>query len=187
MSERGKAQFILLAQSQGQSFQLTTRNPEGGQDTVTCDTDRCQLVSRLFDEAVRPGWVEDTGRFLSVRQQGIEPSGERPNLMFFTDRDGQVQSPEGDGEWGCIHIAEQQLLAAFCHQLLGTSRGEGILIGELCFGLEEGTIWALFRDAGGGLCGTPLTSQGCFEDVMADLQRSLECADEEDSSKPADT
>jgi hypothetical protein len=175
MSDLGKAQFILLALSQGQSFQLTTRNPEGGQDAVTCDTEHCPIVRRLFDESIVPAWRQDGGPYLSVREQGIEPSGARPNLLFFSDPDGQVRQleEEREGEWGCIHIAEQQLMPAFCHQLLGTSRGEGILMGELCFGLEEGTTWALFRDRAGGLCGTPVTTHGCFREVMADLQRSL--------------
>ncbi|MFM7264911.1 MAG: hypothetical protein ACKOZW_04835 [Cyanobium sp.] len=175
MSDRGKAQFILLALSQGQSFQLTTRNPEGGQDAITCDTEHCPIVRRLFDESIVPAWLEDGGPYLSVRERGIEASGARPNLLFFSDPDGQVQplEEETEGEWGCIHIAEQQLMAAFCHQLLGTSRGEGILMGELCFGLEEGTTWAVFRDGEGGLCGSPVTSHGTFREVMADLQRSL--------------
>ncbi|MFN9618888.1 MAG: hypothetical protein ACK55X_04130 [Synechococcaceae cyanobacterium] len=175
MSDRGKAQFILLALSQGQSFQLTTRNPQGGQDAVTCDTEHCPIVRRLFDESIVPSWQEDGGTYLSVRERGIEPSGARPNLLFFSDPDGQVRplEEEREGEWGCIHIAEQQLMPAFCHQLLGTSRGEGILMGELCFGLEEGTTWALFRDREGGLCGTPVTTHGFFREVMVDLQRSL--------------
>jgi hypothetical protein len=175
MSDRGKAQFILLALSQGQSFQLTTHNPEGGQDAVTCDTEHCPIVRQLFDESIVPAWLEDGGPYLSVRERGIEASGARPNLLFFSDTDGQVRplDEETDGEWGCIHIAEQQLMPAFCHQLLGTSRGEGILMGELCFGLEEGTTWALFRDREGGLCGTPVTTHGCFREVMVDLQRSL--------------
>ena len=179
MSDRGKAQFILLALSQGQSFQLTTHNPEGGQDAVTCDTEHCPIVRQLFDESIVPAWLEDGGPYLSVRERGIEASGARPNLLFFSDTDGQVRplDEETDGEWGCIHIAEQQLMAAFCHQLLGTSRGEGILMGELCFGLEEGTTWAVFRDREGGLCGTPVTSQGTFREVVVDLQRSL--ADED--------
>ena len=175
MSDRGKAQFILLALSQGQSFQLTTHNPEGGQDAVTCDTEHCPIVRQLFDESIVPAWLEDGGAYLSVRERGIEASGARPNLLFFSDPDGQVRplDEETDGEWGCIHIAEQQLMAAFCHQLLGTSRGEGILMGELCFGLEDGTTWAVFRDREGGLCGTPVTSQGTFREVVVDLQRSL--------------
>ena len=181
MSDRGKAQFILLALSQGQSFQLTTLNPEGGQDAVTCDTEHCPVVRHLFDDSIVPAWQDDGGPYLSVRDRGIEPSGARPNLLFFSDPEGQVRplEEETDGEWGCIHIAEQQLMPAFCHQLLGTSRGEGILLGELCFGLEEGTTWAVFRNREGGLCGTPVTSQGTFREVMVDLQRSLEEEDAE--------
>lgn len=188
MSDRGKAQFILLALSQGQSFQLTTHNPEGGQDAVTCDTEHCPIVRQLFDESIVPAWLEDGGPYLSVRERGIEASGARPNLLFFSDTDGQVRplDEETDGEWGCIHIAEQQLMAAFCHQLLGTSRGEGILMGELCFGLEEGTTWAVFRDREGGLCGTPVTSQGTFREVVVDLQRSLADEDLDGDDSEAD-
>ena len=188
MSDRGKAQFILLALSQGQSFQLTTHNPEGGQDAVTCDTEHCPIVRQLFDESIVPAWLEDGGAYLSVRERGIEASGTRPNLLFFSDPDGQVRplDEETDGEWGCIHIAEQQLMAAFCHQLLGTSRGEGILMGELCFGLEEGTTWAVFRDREGGLCGTPVTSQGTFREVVVDLQRSLADGDFDGDDTEAD-
>ena len=138
------------------------------------------MVRQLFDESIVPAWQEDGEPYLSVRDRGIEPSGARPNLLFFSDPEGEVQPLEedSDGEWGCIHIAEQQLMPAFCHQLLGTSRGEGILMGELCFGLEEGTTWAVFRDRQGGLCGTPVTSQGTFLEVMVELRRSL--AEEED-------
>jgi hypothetical protein len=187
MSDRGKAQFILLALSQGQSFQLTTRNPQGGEDAVTCDTEHCPIVRRLFDESIVPAWQEDGRPYLSVRERGIEPTGARPNLLFFSDPDGQVQplDEETDAEWGCIHIAEQPLMPAFCHQLLGTSRGEGILMGELCFGLEEGTTWALFRDREGGLCGTPVTSHGKFREVMVELQRSLAEEGEGDDSDQA--
>jgi hypothetical protein len=35
----------------------------------------------------------------------------------------------------------------------------------------------VFRDREGGLCGTPVTSQGTFREVVVDLQRSL--ADED--------
>jgi hypothetical protein len=184
MSDRGKARFILLAVSQGQSFQLTTRNPEGGHDAVTCDTEHCQRMDQLFHEVICPAWELDKEPYLSVRDSGIGPSGALPNLLFFSDRDGQVQYPGDDGEWGCIHIAEQPLMPAFCHSLLGTSQGEGILMGELCFGLEEGTTWAVFRDADGGLCGTPITSQGCFRDVVTDLRQNLAADDGGEPGEP---
>ena len=184
LSDCGKAQFILLAVSQGQSYQLTTRNPDGSQDAITCDTEHCQPMRQLYEEVICPAWEEDRDPYLSVRNHGIEPSGAQPNLLFFSDRNGHLQCPGDAGEWGCIHIAEQPLMPAFCHKLLGTSPGEGILLGELCFGLEQGTTWAVFRNANRGLCGTPITSRGRFQEVVADLRQSLAAIDEAEPDSP---
>ena len=60
-------------------------------------------------------------------------------------------------------------------------------MGELCFGLEEGTTWAVFRDREGGLCGTPVTSQGTFREVVVDLQRSLADGDLDGDDTEADS
>ncbi len=174
LSDDGKARFILLALSQGQSFALTSRNPEGGRDSITCDLTPCLPLRRLFDETILPAWRSDPAPYLSVRAEGIEPSGACPNLLFFADGNGKVSCPGESGEWGCIHISEQQLLPAFCHQLLGMTAGEGILMGELCFGLEEGTAWGVFRDGEAGICGAPITGRGCFQAVVDDLQQTSE-------------
>lgn len=174
LSSSGKAQFVLLALSQGQSFALAARNAEGGRDSVTCELEPCPQLHRLFDESILPAWKSDPAGYLSLGAQGIETSGACPNLLFFADGDGKLRSPGKSGEWGCIHISEQQLMPAFCHQMLGMSTGEGILMGELCFGLEEGTAWAVFRNGNGGACAAPITGRGCFQAAINDLHNTGE-------------
>jgi hypothetical protein len=169
LSSSGKAQFVLLALSQGQSFALSAKNAEGSRDSVTCELEPCPQLHRLFDESILPAWRSDPADYLSLGPQGIETSGACPNLLFFADGNGRLCCPGESGEWGCIHIREQQLLPAFCHQMLGMSAGEGILMGELCFGLEEGTAWAVFRDGTGGGCAAPITGRGCFQAAVDDL------------------
>jgi hypothetical protein len=176
LSSSGKAQFVLLALSQGQSFALSTRNAEGSHDSVTCELEPCPQLRRLFEESILPAWRSDPAAYLSLEAQGIKTNGACPNLLFFADGEGKLCCPRESGGWGCIHISEQQFMPAFCHQMLGLSAGEGILMGELCFGLEESTAWAVFRNDDGGACAAPITGRGCFLAAVGDLDNPSEAA-----------
>ena len=176
LSSSGKAQFVLLALSQGQSFALSARNAEGSSDSVICELEPCAQLQKLFEESILPAWRSDPTAYLSLEAKGVKTSGACPNLLFFADGHGRLSNPGENGEWGCIHISEQQLMPAFCHQMLGMNSGEAILMGELCFGLEEGTAWAVFRNDNGGGCAAPITGRGCFQVAVIDPCSTAEAA-----------
>jgi hypothetical protein len=173
LSDEGKAQMVLLALSQGESFQLAGSSGDGQRTVVTCDIGHIADVLTLFQEAVLPAYLRDSSGYLTASEEGIRTTGARPNLVFFSDERGSLRDPESEGAWGCIHIAEQAWLPTFCSRFLGMSDAEGQLLAELCFGLEAGTTWAIYRDDEGGVCGTPITSEGCFREVSEELRRGM--------------
>ena len=50
--------------------------------------------------------------------------------------------------------------------VLGLAQGEALLLSELCFGLEQGTTWALFRDDQQQLALSPVLGVGLFHGAL---------------------
>lgn len=145
LDTRGRTALIRAALAQDASFRLTGTGPDGAEGTITCELDHSEVVERLWREAVQP--------------QNTAP---RPDLLFCAGADGQLADPTAGGRWGALTVGSAMALAQLAAARLGASRPEAALLGELCVGLEQGSVWALFRDGEGEICATPVRGEGVF-------------------------
>ena len=59
-----------------------------------------------------------------------------------------------------VEVAADRALVAIGSRAREAERAA--LLGELCVGLEGGSIWAVFRDGDGEVCATPVHGEGVF-------------------------
>ncbi|MCS5692980.1 hypothetical protein NZK33_13465 [Cyanobium sp. FGCU-6] len=145
LNEEGRTALIRTALEQSRSFRLTGTGPDGAEGTITCDLDHSDVVARLWKEAVLP-----------------HTAGQLIDLLFCSGENGQLADPAAGGRWGALSVGTAQGLAQLAATHLGASRPEAALLGELCVGLEAGSIWAVFRDGDGEVCATPVQGEGVF-------------------------
>lgn len=145
LNEEGKTDLIRTALEQGRSFRLSGTGPDGAQATITCDLDHSDMVARLWNEAVQP-----------------QAGGQLIDLLFCSGDGGQLADPAAGGRWGALSVGTALGLAQLAATHLGASHPEAALLGELCVGLEAGSIWAVFRDGDGEVCATPVRGEGAF-------------------------
>ncbi|MFM7394467.1 MAG: hypothetical protein ACKO22_08930 [Cyanobium sp.] len=145
LNEEGRTDLIRTALEQGRSFRLSGTGPDGDQGTITCDLDHSDVVARLWHEAVRP-----------------QAGNQLIDLLVCSGENGQLADPASGGRWGALTVGTAMGLAQLAATHLGASRPEAALLGELCVGLEGGSIWAVFRDGDGEVCATPVQGEGVF-------------------------
>jgi|GEM_PF-4074567 hypothetical protein len=148
LDTQGRTALIRAALAQDASFQLTGTGPDGAEGTITCELEHSAVVERLWREAAQPQSAE-----------------ERPDVLFCSGSDGRLADPVAGGQWGGLKLGSAMALAQLAAARLGASRPEAALLGELCVGLEQGSIWALFRDGDGEICATPVRGEGVFSET----------------------
>jgi len=153
----------------------TLMGPDGGQHTIGYELTVLEKLENFYCSKVSAAYTAHPDRFASFTAHGFDFRSRRPNILAHVDDDWRLTSlAMACSHWFPFEVPQQDLISLAGRVVLGLTQGEALLLSELCFGLEQGTIWALFRDNQEHLVLSPVLGVGLFSDAFIREFKSLD-------------
>jgi hypothetical protein len=169
-----KASFLLKAASMSLLCAATLKGPDGRQHAIGYDFSVRERLKRFYCSKVSATYAAHPDRFASFTAQGFDYHSRRPNVLAHVDDGWCLTSlTMACSHWFPFEVPQQDLMSLAGRVVLGLTQGEALLLSELCFGLEQGTTWALFRDNQQHLALSPVLGVGLFSDAFIQECESL--------------